>query len=247
MKRLLAAGSGSIFQICKVFRDGEAGRLHNPEFTMIEWYRTGYDHHQLMDEVMQLIAEVLQDRIKLAPAERLSYRDAFERHAGIDPLSADETALSRCAQHAGIMPPPALDRDGWLNLLMTHVIEPKLPGDRLTCIYDFPASQAALARLSTSDPRVAERFEVYLGVIELANGFHELTDANQQRTRFEADNRKRLQTGLPEVALDEALLSALNAGMPDCAGVALGFDRLAMLAAGAASINEVLAFPHTRG
>lgn len=246
MKRLLAAGSGSIFQVCKVFRDGEAGCLHNPEFTMIEWYRVGFDHHRLMDEVALLVADVVQDRIPLAPAGRLSYREAFGRLAGIDPLTADEPVLRDCARRFDITPPPVLDRDGWLDLLMTHVVAARFPADRLTCVYDYPASQAALARLSIADPRVAERFEIYLGSVELANGFHELAHATEQRARFETDNARRRQSGLPEMALDEALLSALATGLPDCAGVALGFDRLAMLAAGVSAINDVLAFPHAR-
>jgi lysyl-tRNA synthetase class 2 len=246
MKRLLAAGAGSIFQICRVFRDGESGRLHNPEFTMVEWYRVGFDHHQLMDEVALLVNNALQDRVPLANSERLSYREAFERHAGIDPLMADDTSLRACAAGHGIAAPADLDTVGWHSLLISHVIEPRFAGDRLTFVYDYPVSQAALARRSPTDPRVAERFEVYLGPIELANGFHELADPDEQRGRFDADNRQRSRSGMAVMPPDDNLLAALDAGLPDCAGVALGFDRLVMIAAGANSIGDIIAFPLSR-
>lgn len=249
MKRLLAAGSGSIYQICKVFRDGEVGRLHNPEFTLLEWYRVGFDCHRLMDETAALIADALTECRAPGAPEKLSYRAAFERHAGIDPLTADAAAFAACARRHGIRAPagmPGDDVDPWRDLLLTHVVEPQLGRGRVTLLHDYPASQAALARLRPGDPPVAERFEAYLDGIELANGFHELHDAAEQRARFERDLAKRKEQGLPAVPADERLLVALAAGLPDCAGVALGVDRLVMLAAGASSIQDVLAFPIER-
>ncbi len=249
MKRLLAAGVGSIYQVCKVFRDGEAGRLHNPEFTMVEWYRTGFDHHALIDETLALVTEVLDDKRTLDPPEKLTYHEAFERHAGLDPHRADAAALAAAIKRHGIetgSDPAREPVDVLRDMLLTHVIEPQLGRGKLTVLYDYPASQAALARVRTDDPPVAERFEVYLDGIELANGFHELGAAAEQRARFERDVAKRMEQGLPVVPMDERLLAALEAGLPDCAGVALGFDRLVMLAAGAKSIQDVLAFPIER-
>ncbi|MFA7095098.1 MAG: EF-P lysine aminoacylase EpmA [Gammaproteobacteria bacterium] len=246
MKRLLAAGSGSIYQICKVFRDGEAGRRHNPEFTMVEWYRVGFDHHALMDEVEALVVAAIGDRVDLQPAERLSYGEAFERYAAIDPHTASAEALRECALRHGIAPVAGLgleQRDAWLDLLLTHVVEPRLGAGRLTFLYDYPASQAALARVRPGSPALAERFELYLGGIELANGFHELGDAREQRRRFEADNARRVAEGLPPLPIDERLLAALEHGLPPCAGVALGFDRLVMIAGGFDSLRDVIPFP----
>jgi lysyl-tRNA synthetase class 2 len=251
MKRLLAAGSGPIFQLARAFRDGEAGRRHNPEFTLLEWYRPGFDHHALMDEVEALLAAALGARLASAPAERLTYAELFARHAGLDPHRAAAGELDAALAAAGVAA-PALDpddRDGRLDLVLTHVIEPRLPPGRVTFVHDFPASQAALARVrpgAAGEPPLAERFEVYAGPLELANGFHELTDAAEQRRRFERDLAERRRLGLPSPPLDERFLAALAAGLPPCAGVALGFDRLVMLAAGAESIAEVLAFPVDR-
>jgi lysyl-tRNA synthetase class 2 len=245
MKRLLAAGSGAIYQLCRVFRNSEAGRRHNPEFTMLEWYRPGYDHHALMDEVEALLIEVLQEQA--GKARRISYQQAFLDHAGFDPLASDMAVVRDCASQHGLADIVGLDerdRDGWLDLLMDQVIMPKLRG--MVFIYDYPASQASLARIKTEDPRVAERFECFIDGIELANGFHELIDAGEQRQRFLADNKKREATGQPTVPVDIRLIDALERGMPACAGVALGVDRLLMLSVGASSIAEVLAFPIDR-
>jgi lysyl-tRNA synthetase class 2 len=250
MKRLLAAGSDSIYQVCKVFRDGEAGRWHNPEFTLVEWYRTGFDHHRLMDETDELATRLLSPTLTLDATERLSYREAFQRHAGLDPHTSLAGDFAAAARARKVSVTPALlaqnDLDVWRDLLLTHVVEPKLGQRRLTFIYDYPTSQASLARIQPGDPPVAARFELYLNGIELANGFHELTDADQQRTRFEQQLHARAASGQPVVPLDERLLAALAQGLPDCAGVALGFDRLVMLAAGARTIAEVLAFPVDR-
>lgn len=249
MKRLLAAGSGCIYQIARVFRDGEAGRLHNPEFTLLEWYRDGFDYHRLMDEVAELATELLTGRVPLAEPERLSYRAAFQRYLGLDPHRATVAELAAGAERFEVSIPPGMpadETDPWLDLLLTHRIEPRLGVGRLTFLYDYPASQAALARLRPGDPPVGERFELYLNGIELANGFHELGDAGEQRRRFGAENAARRVLGLPEMPVDEHLLAALAADLPDCAGVALGFDRLAMLAAGKKSLAEVLAFPFDR-
>jgi len=241
MKRLLAAGSGPIYQIGKAFRDGEAGRRHNPEFTLLEWYRPGFDHHALMDEVAALVLRVLDRDL---PVARRSYRSLFEACYGIDPLSCDVAALQAIALERAV--PGAeqlvLERDGWLDLLLSHGIEPGLGRDELTFVTDYPASQAVLARLNPDDPRTAARFELYLEGLELANGFWELADADEQRARFEADRAQRATAGQPDIPLDERLLAALAAGLPDCAGVALGLDRLLMCRLGAGSLDQVMAF-----
>jgi elongation factor P--(R)-beta-lysine ligase len=241
MKRLLAAGSPDLYQICKVFRDGESGRLHNPEFTMLEWYRRGFDHHALMDEVEALLQALLGARLA-RPAERLSYRDAFRRALGLDPLAAPLEALEALAAERTGAADLGPDRDTVLDLLMGAVVGPSLGRGRLTFVHDYPASQAALARLLPGTPPVAARFEAYVEGLELCNGFHELADAAEQRRRFEAERAARAARGLPLPPLDERLLAALAAGLPDCAGVAVGLDRVLMLATACGSIREVLAF-----
>ena len=246
MKRLLAAGTGPIYQVCKVFRQGEAGRVHNPEFTLLEWYRPGYSYRQLMDEVEALLRQVL-DRPALA-CERISYREAFLRHLNLDPLDTTPAQLQRCAQEQGLGPIPDLGDglDPWLDLLLTHCIESRLGVGRPTFLYDYPASQAALAQVRPDTPPVAERFELYVDGMELANGFQELLDPREQRRRFEQELEQRRRAGLAAVPMDENLLQALEQGLPPCAGVALGVDRLLMLVTGARSIDEVLAFPMER-
>ncbi|MGD8309071.1 MAG: EF-P lysine aminoacylase EpmA [Chromatiales bacterium] len=246
MKRLLAAGSGPIYQICRVFRGGERGQRHNPEFTLLEWYRPGVDHHRLMDEVEALVRAVSDRPWTL---RRLSYAALFQEHLGVDPHRATAPELARLAERGGVPGIGSLEldgRDAWLDLLLTHCIEPRLAGEGMVFVHDYPASQAALARLRPGDPPVAERFELYLDGVELANGFHELADAAEQRRRFEGDLARRRSRGLSRVPVDERFLQALEAGLPDCAGVALGVDRLLMALTGARSIDEVLAFPVDR-
>ncbi len=249
MKRLLAAGSGCIYQLARVFRDGESGRWHNPEFTLLEWYRVGFDHYRLMAEVAELATILLADRWSLAAPEQRRYGELFEHYLQIDPYGCTVGELTACATNRHISTPtgmPIDDPDPWLDLLLTHCIEPQLGQGRLTFVYDYPASQAALARLRPGQPLVGERFELYLNGIELANGFHELANASEQRRRFDLENAKRHALGLPVMPIDEPLLAALASGLPDCAGVALGFDRLVMLAAGANSLAQVIAFPWER-
>ena len=248
MKRLLASGAGSIYQICKVFRDGESGRRHNPEYTLLEWYRAGYDHVALMAEVESLLREVLRDLLTLAPARHWTYRELFINYSGIDPFATSVNEIRQALQAKGSSAPPGLaedEIDGWLDLLLTHVIEPALDTG-LIFVSEYPASQAALARLLPGDPPVAARFEVYLDGIELANGYHELTDAAEQRRRFEQDNTRRDARHLAAIEPDWRLLAAMRSGLPDCAGVALGIDRLLMIAGGVNHINEVMAFPLER-
>lgn len=244
MKRLLAAGSGPIYQICKAFREGESGRLHNPEFTLLEWYRPGFDHFHLMDE-LEALAECL-----LGPgpaALRLTYREAFIAHAGVDPFVLDLASLHARAEAAGLVADAegAADRDLLLEFLFSHVVQPALGAGRVF-VYHYPASQAALARVHPGPPPVAERFELFVDGIELANGYHELADAAEQRGRFTADERIRARRGLPAMPADERLIAALAHGLPDCAGVAVGLDRLFMIAAGAARMDAVMAFPTSR-
>ena len=245
MKRLLAAGYGDVYQICKVFRSGEAGRMHNVEFTMLEWYRIGFDHHQLMAEVADLFTAVVPE---LEPPEYLTYAEAFQRHAGIDVFKSAGKDCIAALNRAGRQVPAEdqLDYDGWLDMVAGDLVYPALGKGGVTFIYDYPASQAALARVRPGEPPVAERFEAFLEGMELANGFHELADAAEQRRRFEQDRAYRKAHGLMDVPMDQALLDGLAHGLPECSGVALGFDRLLMLAAGASSIQGVIAFPFDR-
>lgn len=245
MKRLLAAGSGDIYQVCHVYRGAERGRQHNPEFTMLEWYRLGFSLGELMDEVGQLVCGLLGRDL---PVEMLSYREAVAKHAGFDPLEAPDTELIRTAEALGMTGEHSrcASRDELLDLVVGAQVGPALGASALTFVHRYPASQAALARLDPTDPRVALRFELYHRGIELANGYHELSDIAEQRRRFGNDQEMRRRRGLSVNPLDPNLLAALEAGMPDCAGVALGFDRVLMLAIGAASIDDVLAFPVER-
>jgi elongation factor P--(R)-beta-lysine ligase len=242
MKRLLAAGSGDIYQICKVFRDAERGRWHNPEFTLLEWYRLGFDDAALRSEVEALVGTLLAPYRRLEPAEHVSYSAALERHAGVDAHHAGDDELRDAAIRHGIDCRAELDRDGKLDLLMGLVVGPRLGSERPCFIYDYPASQAALARVKPGLPALASRFELYLDGVELANGFHELAGAGEQRARFAQDLRLRRALGLPEPPVDEHLLAALAAGLPDCAGVALGFDRLVAIALGAPRLADAMAF-----
>jgi lysyl-tRNA synthetase class 2 len=246
MKRLLAAGSGPIYQLSRAFRDGERGRLHNPEFTILEWYRPGFDHHALMEEAAELAGELLGVR----GFQKRTYRRIFEEALGIDPHRAGARELRRIAESRGVSAPPGLgegdgERDAWLDLLLQAAIEPRLGLEAPELVFDYPASQAALARIRRDEEGalVGERFELYFRGVELANGYHELADAAEQARRLEEANRARAEAGKPPLPIDRAFLAALEAGLPPCAGVALGFDRLVMLACGARSIDEVLAFP----
>ena len=238
MKRLLAAGSGPIYQITKAFRNGETGHCHNPEFTLLEWYRPNVDYHALMAEV----DELLQRLLGTAPAQRLSYGEAFAAQLHIDPHTAPPSALRRCARaHLNAPPDPGDDRDTWLSLLWTHLIEPQLGHDRPVFIHDYPVSQAMLARVRSGTPPVAERFEAYIKGVELANGFQELQDPEEQGRRFEADVRRRAALGLPAMAPDARLLTALKR-LPICSGVALGVDRLLLVKSDARDLAQVLSF-----
>lgn len=247
MKRLLAAGCGDIYQMCHVFRGEEQGPLHNSEFMIVEWYRRGWALAALMDEVDSLV-RALMEPASLAPARHLSYEQAFIDALGCNPLSDDDASLLARARRAGFDDALLLrcDRNELLDLLMGACVGPQLGKDGPVFIHRYPASQAALARLDPDDARVALRFELYLRGVELANGFEELGDAAEQRARFAADQRTRAARNLPVPEMDQLLLAALNAGLPSCSGVALGLDRLLMLALGAQRIGEVMAFTSER-
>ncbi|MEJ2534649.1 MAG: EF-P lysine aminoacylase EpmA [Gammaproteobacteria bacterium] len=249
MKRLLAAGMGDIYELGRVFRAGESGRWHNSEFTLLEWYRLGASLEALMVETAELVNACGADFGRRWAVRSVSYGDWFAESIGIDPHRADEGMLREAmkAQDLGVQAPKQLDRDALLDLLLSHVLQPALPETAITLVHGYPASQAALARISAGDPPVAERFELFLGCTELANGYRELTDAVEQRARFEAENRRRRQRGQRTAALDERLLAALESGLPECAGVALGVDRLLMACLGLRHIDEVVAFPDGHG
>ncbi|PKM31898.1 MAG: elongation factor P lysine(34) lysyltransferase [Gammaproteobacteria bacterium HGW-Gammaproteobacteria-11] len=241
MKRLLAAGSGCIWQLCRVFRNGEQGRRHNPEFSMLEWYRLGFDHHQLMDEVDALVSTILDT----PAAGRVTYAALFAAHLHIDIHQCSDQQLAELGcKLSGLV--AEMPRDGWLNLLFSHYIEPRLIEP--TLVYAFPASQAALARIVDGDDcvPVAARFEMFINGMELANGYFELVDAEEQQRRFASDQVERTAMGKAPLPVDNALLAAMQSGLPDCAGVALGLDRLVMLALDAERIDEVIPFPLDR-
>tara|TARA_R110000744_G_scaffold71409_3_gene143929 strand:- start:5108 stop:6067 length:960 start_codon:yes stop_codon:yes gene_type:complete len=242
MKRLLASGYGCCYQICKAFRHEQHGRYHNPEFSILEWYRLGFDHFRLMDELAELLNLVLGCQ----QVDRISYQALFIREVGIDPLVTSKAELiSLIASHDKLSDwlEREEDVDTLLQFVMAELIEPRI-GQELPCfVYHFPASQASLAKISVNDPRVAERFECYFKGIELANGFHELTDAEQQKSRFEQDNEARTKLGKIEQDIDQHFISALERGLPACAGVALGVDRLVMLALSVKEIEQIITFP----
>jgi lysyl-tRNA synthetase class 2 len=247
MKRLLCAGAPDIFQVCRVFRGAERGHRHNPEFTMIEWYRLGIDHHALMRDVEALINVALGPQQARHASEFVTYRGAFERALGVDPLRESTEAIATAVVRAGVSLPDSMrsapERDDLLDLAMGTLVADSFPRDRLTFMHDFPASQAALARI---DGQVAARFEAFWGPLELANGFHELGAGDEQLARFEADRVVRRARGQPDREPDTHFIAALRSGLPDCAGVALGFDRLVMIATDARAIDEVVAFPFER-
>ncbi|MGB0663479.1 MAG: EF-P lysine aminoacylase EpmA [Pontibacterium sp.] len=246
MKRLLAAGSGPIFQITKAFRNSEKGHRHNPEFSMLEWYRPGFDEVALMDEISDLLVATVG--LNKADILTLTYEQAFEQTLAINPHDAPlEVLKAECARRYDLHMDED-DRDTWLNVLMSHSVEPALAEKGAVFITDYPASQAALARIKidANGRQVAARFELFLNGVELANGYYELTDSSEQAVRFEADQRQRAALGLPTRPLDTRVVEALASGLPDCAGVALGIDRLVMHALNAKDIGEVISFNFAR-
>lgn len=248
MKRLLAAGFPSIYQICKVYRREEQGIVHNPEFMMLEWYRLGFDYRQLMAEVTLLLTRLAADFGLPSACEQVSYQQAFLNSVKLDPLNTSVAELRACCQQYQIDIPQGMSEnnvDEWLDWVMTQAVAPAFNKNGFTLLHDYPASQCALASIS-ADGLVAERFEVFFGELELANGFNELTEGAEQRLRFEEDNRKRLAAGLTPMPVDQQFLAALEAGLPKCAGVAVGLDRLLMVLSRKTSIAEVLAFPFDR-
>jgi lysyl-tRNA synthetase class 2 len=247
MKRLLAAGYPDIYSICRVYRDSEAGSRHAPEFTMAEWYRRGFDLTAMVDDTVRFIATCLDDSAITATVARTTYSDAVKRHAGADPLTAGVEELAACAAaDERLQRQIGEDRDAFLDLIMGSLVAPALPADRLTVISHYPASQASLARLCPDDARVADRFEVYYGPLELANGYVELTDAAEQRRRIDADLERRKRLGRACEPWDRDLLAALEAGLPDCAGVAVGMERVHMVLEGAGDIADVMTFTEGR-
>lgn len=261
MKRLLAAGAEAIYQLAHVFRCGELGQRHNPEFTMVEWYRTGDSHLEQMQVVEDLVLAVCGEvsaaeelfsadrtaplKNPLAPFDRTTYREAFLKHAGADLMLMPTADLPEWVQTRGLHPPPGLerdDRDGWLNWLLAELVEPHLGRERPEFLIDYPASQAALARIRPGNPPVAERFELYWRGIELCNGYHELGDVAELERRIESESRRRVSEGLLPLAMPRQLLAAMRAGLPACSGVALGFDRLLAVALGTTSIHDVIPF-----
>ena len=248
MKRLLAAGSGDIYQISRVFRQTEFGRWHNPEFTLLEWYRVGFDLHRLMREVEQLVRQLMMPQREFQSTEFISYREVFQRHLALDPLTASPWQLQQCAVslHIDVSGLALEDRDAWLDLLMSHVVQPHLGSEGMSFVHDYPATQAALARLKPVSIPVAERFELFVDGVELANGYHELDDPREQALRFAGDLAQRQQRGLMDVTPDQCLIEALHHGLPDCCGVAIGIDRLLQVKFGTKTLHSGLAFPLNR-
>ena len=241
MKRLLAAGAPAIFQVTRAFRNAEIGPLHNPEFTMVEWYRPGDDLHG----GMRLLSELAEHLLERGPAEKISYAEAFVRHVGVDPHTASVAELQHAAAQLQIVVPDELgeDCDGWLDLLLTERVQPQLGQSQPTILFDYPASQAALSQVRPGSPAVAERFELYVDGVELANGYHELLDPAVLRARNAAANEQRAAEGKPRLPEESRLLTAMEVGLPSCAGVALGFDRLVAIAVGATRLSQAMAFP----
>ena len=245
MKRLLAAGVGDCYQLSQVFRDGEVGRNHNPEFTMLEWYRLGFSMFDLIDEVEQLIQAHATKQLSI---KRYSYQELFQAYFGFDVLEASAEKINQLLEQHGLWQAEQgpLDKDAALDLLLSQTVATQFPEDQLTSVYHYPASQASLAMINAGDPRTAERFEVYWGALELANGFHELANADEQLQRFEQDNQQRVNESKRVMPIDNNFIDALQQGFPDCSGVALGVDRLLMKLLDKKHIKDVLSFDWER-
>lgn len=246
MKRLLAAGSGSIYQICKAFRNGEAGRFHNPEFTILEWYRVGFDLQQLMTETAELLLSLLSETMPSLSVRQIGYQQLFREMTGLEALNFQRAAYRDFAYAHQLAEADGVCGDDhalWLDFLFSHCVQTAMPEQVIFLVHGYPAIQSSLARLHPQDPRISQRFEVFINGIELGNGFFELNDVAEQTARFEREISHRQQQGLPAVAKDQLFLHALQAGLPDCSGIAIGLDRLLMLASGCESITQVLAFP----
>lgn len=246
MKRLLAAGSGSIYQICKAFRNGEAGRFHNPEFTILEWYRIGFGLQELMAEVSELLLMLLADAMPQLSVKQVSYQTLFREMTGLDALSFERSTYRDYADSVNAAEADSLCLDDhalWLDFIFSHHIQNAMPKQVIFLVHGYPAIHSSLARIDPQDCRVSERFEVFINGIELGNGFFELNDANEQSVRFDREIAHRHQHGLPTVAKDQLFLGALQAGLPDCSGIAIGLDRLLMIMTGCSAIEQVIAFP----
>lgn len=249
MKRLLAAGSGSIYQITKAFRNGESGRFHNPEFTLLEWYRIGFKLPDLMNDCADLITLLFSNRKPLQATQRFSYEEVFHRYAGLNPL---EFSYRRyCAYALANQLPEAVSICGhdhalWLDFIFSHKVQPHLGQNALCMVYGYPACQSSLARINSQNPLIADRVELFINGVELGNGYFELTDAEEQGRRFDTELDIRRQKGLPASAKDGRFIAALQAGLPECSGMAIGLDRLLMLLSDSASIDDVLGFPIDR-
>lgn len=245
MKRLLAAGFGDIYELGRVFRAGEKGQRHNPEFTILEWYRRDVGYLGLASEVCELIRHCGNGQFDDWPVESTTYRELFLQHTGLDPFFCDESDLSTLAAERGVHA-VSMSQPDWLDLVLSEVIEPALPGETITVVHDFLPEQAALSRIRPEDPPVAERFEIYLGQMELANGYQELTDAEEQLSRFRSEQKSADARGEEMSPLDMALVEAIRHGLPECSGVALGVDRLLMSLVKLENIDAVLAFSADR-
>ncbi len=247
MKRLLAAGSGSIFQVCKAFRNGESGRLHNPEFTILEWYRVDFNLDQLMNEVVELVSEIMPEA--LTSVHKVSYVEVFKQYTRLDPLVFCKQSYTEYALNNNLPDAPAIcadDHATWLDFLFSYIVQPELEQQFLTLVYGYPAIQSSLARINQHNPTLADRFEVFIKGVEIANGFFELADADEQEQRFDREQQQRLDKKLPPVAKDEKFLQALRSGLPDCSGVAIGLDRLLLVLSNAEDLSDVIAFPLAR-
>ena len=245
MKRLLAAGSGSIFQICKAFRKGESGRFHNPEFSILEWYRVDFSLHQLMDEVTELLSEVCA----VETVKKISYVELFEQVTGLNPLKFCQKDYASYASENALIEGVSLcgdDYSMWLDFIFSYKVQTTLNDYPLCLVYDYPAIQSSLARLNKENPAIADRFEVFINGVEIGNGFFELADSKEQNTRFDKENISRKSKGLEQVEKDELFLEALAAGLPNCSGIALGLDRLLMVMTNSEYLDNVLAFPFER-
>lgn len=248
MKRLLAAGCGSIYQICKAFRNGESGRFHNPEFTLLEWYRVGFSLQQLMDEIAELIGQLF-DGLLSSEVQRFSYQEVFQQYTGLDPLEFSYqhycayALLNQLPDAASIC---EYDHATWLDFIFSHKVQPFLGENALCLVYGYPACQPSLARINYHDARIVERVELFINGVELGNGYYELVNADEQNRRFDSEIAIRQQKKRPAVVKDQRLISALSSGLPDCSGVAIGLDRLLMLLSNSLTIDDVLGFAVSR-